>query len=274
MFRTGLLVKYGIVRITSSCSLVQTSVKWCSASAHPSLKQTDLKADEPLSNEPAWVKTALDKQIFCAPDARSLLLSVEHQSFDGKCAINVVNILSRWVSEGKFAVSDFQKVDNRAKLEESLLKGEFNVGVFGTIQVTYFSHFYLACCIPDFTFTFQALKGLLVLGFKPNSKVVESLENEILWLLRKITVGQHFLVIELYSQLQETSRYQQVMKEVVSNIQRRWVEIVEAKDFVSLLKHAAHFSPKFIEKMEDVLVELVQVFSQEDQAKVNIIYII
>ncbi|KAI9554627.1 hypothetical protein GHT06_019900 [Daphnia sinensis] len=250
MFRTGLLVKFGIVRITSSCSLVQTSVKWCSTSANLSLKQTDLKADEHLSSEPAWVKTPLDKQIFSAPDARSLLMSVEHQSFDGKCAINVVNILSRWVAEGKFTVSDFQKLENKAKLEENLLKGEFSVGVFGTLQ---------------------ALKGLLVLGFQPNSKVVESLENEILWLLRKITVGQHLLVLDYYSQMQESARHQQVIKEVVSNVQRRWVEIVEARDFVSLFKHAAHFSPKFIEKMEDVLVELVQGFSQEEQTKILVV---
>ncbi|XP_057376094.1 FAST kinase domain-containing protein 4-like [Daphnia carinata] len=250
MFRTGLLVKFGIVRISSSCPVVQTSVKWCSTSANLSLKQTDSKADEPLSREPAWVKTPLDKQIFSASDARSLLMSVEHQSFDGRCAINVVNILSRWVSEGKFTVSDFQKLDNKAKLEENLLKGEFSVGVFGTLQ---------------------ALKGLLVLGFKPNSKVVESLENEILWLLRKITVGQHLLVMDYYSQMQESARRQQVIKEVVSNVQRRWVEIVEARDFVSLFKHAAHFSPKFIEKMEDVLVELVQGFSQEDQTKILVI---
>lgn len=135
MFRTGLLVKFGIVRITSSCSLVQTSVKWCSTSANLFLKQTDSKTDEHLSSEPAWVKTPLDKQIFSASDAKSLLMSVEHQNFDGRCAINVVNILSRWVSEGKFTVSDFQKLDSKAKLEENLLKGEFSVGLFGTLQV-------------------------------------------------------------------------------------------------------------------------------------------
>lgn len=134
MFRTGLLVKFGIVRVTSSCQLVQTSVKWCSASA--SLKTGDLKPDEIIpSGEPAWVKTPLDKKIYYASDLQTLLSSVENQSFDGRCAINVVNILSRWVSEGKFTVADFNKVNQRAKIEENLLKGEFNVGVLGTLQV-------------------------------------------------------------------------------------------------------------------------------------------
>lgn len=137
MFRTGLLVKFGIVRVTSSCQLVQTSVKWCSASASPSFKAGDLKPEENPSGDPAWVKTPLDKKIYHASDLQTLLSSVENQSFDGRCAINVVNILSRWVSEGKFTVADFNKINQRAKLEENLLKGEFNVGLIGTIQVSF-----------------------------------------------------------------------------------------------------------------------------------------
>ncbi len=135
MFRTGLLVKFGIVRITSSCPLVQTSVKWCSSSASPSFRASDLKTDECLSSEPAWVKTPLDKKIYHASDAHVLLSFVDNQGFDGKCAINVVNILSRWVAEGRFTTADFQKLKQRVKLEENLLKGEFNVGVVGTLQV-------------------------------------------------------------------------------------------------------------------------------------------
>lgn len=137
MFRTGLLVKFGIVRVTSSCQLVQTSVKWCSTSASPSLKTGD--EISPSAGEPAWVKTPLDKKIYYASDLQTLLSSVENQSFDGRCAINVVNILSRWVSEGKFTVADFNKVNQRAKIEENLLKGEFNVGVLGTLQVISFT---------------------------------------------------------------------------------------------------------------------------------------
>ena len=112
-----------------------------------------------------------------------------------------------------------------------------------------------------------------MLGFSPDSKVVESLENEILWLLRKITIGQHFLVIGFHSQIDGTTMQHKVIKEVVSNIQRRWVELVEAKDFCSLFKYASHFNPKFIEKMEDVLVELIEGFTQEEQTKVHIYFL-
>lgn len=116
----------------------------------------------------------------------------------------------------------------------------------------------------------QALKSLQQLGFSPESKVIDSLETEILWLLRKVTIGQHFLIIGFHAQLSSPSSMQQkVLKETVANMQRRWVELVDPKDFASLFKHANCFSPQFIEKMEDVLVELVQSFSQEDLTKVS-----
>ena len=118
--------------------MVQTSVKWCSTSANPSFRASDLKTDDSLSGEPAWVKTPLDKQIYNASDAQSLLSFVDSKGFDGKCAINVVNILGRWIAEGRFTATDFQKIHQRTKLEENLLKGEFNVGVVGTLQVFHF----------------------------------------------------------------------------------------------------------------------------------------
>lgn len=127
-------MKFGIVRITGSCSLVQTSAKRCSTTANPSLKQT--KAEEPqLLNEPAWVKTALDKQISLATDAKSLLLAIKDPTFNGKCAINVMNILSRWVSEGRFTSSDFEKLDDKKKLEDLIIQGNFQVGMFAILQV-------------------------------------------------------------------------------------------------------------------------------------------
>lgn len=128
-------MKFGIVRITGSCSLVPTSVKRCSTSANPSLKQTNLKDEEQLLNEPAWAKTPLDKQIASATDAKSLFLAIEDPNFNGKCAINVVNILSRWVSEGRFTSSDLEKLGNKKKLEDLMIEGKFQVGIFAILQV-------------------------------------------------------------------------------------------------------------------------------------------
>ncbi len=69
--------------------------------------------------------------------------------------------------------------------------------------------------------------------------------------------------------------HKKIVAEIVSSIERRWVEIIEVKDVVSLLKYATYFNPKFIEKMEDVMVEMVALkegFNQEEQTKVQIIH--
>jgi hypothetical protein len=116
---------------------------------------------------------------------------------------------------------------------------------------------------------------LLVLGLSPSSKTVESLENEILWNLRRSTVSQHFSVLHVYNEIKGTTMHKKIVAEIVSSIERRWVEIIEVKDVVSLLKYATYFNPKFIEKMEDVMVEMVALkegFNQEEQTKVQIIH--
>lgn len=137
MFRTRFLIKYGIVRMNCSCQLQQVPVKWSSTSNNPSVKVGDAKANEPpTSTEPSWVKTALDKKIYSSSDVETLLSSVDHQKFDGRSAINVVNILTQWIAQGKFNVADFQNIKQKAKLEESLMKGDFNVGISTTLQVT------------------------------------------------------------------------------------------------------------------------------------------
>ena len=92
----------------------------------------------------------------------------------------------------------------------------------------------------------QALKSVLLLGLSPSSKTVESLENEILWNLRRSTVSQHFSVLHVYNEIKGTTMHKKIVAEIVSNIERRWVEIIEVKDVVSLLKYATYFNPKFI----------------------------
>ena len=58
------------------------------------------------------------------------------------------------------------------------------------------------------------------------------------------------------------------MKETIISIQKRWVEFKEPRDYITIFQYSSHFNGKFLEKVEDVLVELVETFSQENKAKV------
>ena len=135
----------------------------------------------------------------------------------------------------------------------------------------------------------------MMLGYESNSKVINTLENEVLWTLRKANVRTHFQVISHHSLLEKSElqnrvhsfeRYNgntwvliivylfflwwlQVMKTAVENIQRRWVELSDPREFASVFYYSSNFSQTFINKIEDVLVELVESFSQTDRAKVK-----
>jgi hypothetical protein len=46
-----------------------------------------------------------------------------------------VNILGKWVLEGRFTTSDFEKLEDKKKLEELFIQGNFHVGIYTILQV-------------------------------------------------------------------------------------------------------------------------------------------
>ena len=50
--------------------------------------------------------------------------------------MSTLNVLGSWVAAGKLSVADFQKLEYRSKLEDLILKGNFNLGVSSTLQVS------------------------------------------------------------------------------------------------------------------------------------------
>lgn len=108
-----------------------------------------------------------------------------------------------------------------------------------------------------------------MLGCDPSSEIVDSLENEILWQLRKSSLSLNFLVVAFHADNQQTSLQQEVFRNAVGNIKRRWIELEDAKDFIGFINHSRHFDNKFIETIEDRLVEFVDKFSSDNQAKVS-----
>lgn len=115
----------------------------------------------------------------------------------------------------------------------------------------------------------QALQSLLDLGFDPKSLPIASVENELLWQLRKLSLKQHLSIVKFYqNEPRFTEGKERIMSEALANIQRRWVELTDSRDFASFFHLSALFPSKFVEKMEDVLVELVETFTPDDMAKV------
>jgi len=210
------------------------------------IKSTDEKTDDQL---PPWVQSDLDRKIYTATDANVLLGTLKEEKFNSRTAANIIAALGKFVENGKLTASTFQSNPRKNILEDNLCSVKFQMNTFGILQ---------------------AIKSLMMLGYESNSKVINTLENEVLWTLRKANVRTHFQVISHHSLLEKSELQNRVMKTAVENIQRRWVELSDPREFASVFYYSSNFSQTFINKIEDVLVELVESFSQTDRAKIVI----
>ena len=86
--------------------------------------------------------------------------------------------------------------------------------------------------------------------------------------MRKASIKQQFLVVSFYTKEEDLEQRSRVLRDAVDNIQRRWVEITEARDFVSFFRFLPLFPTKFVEKMEDSLVEQIESFTPDEMTKV------
>jgi len=249
MFRGLPSLRLCLVRITNNKILLHQPAKFSSTTGTvPAPQIQQIKSQEPLPDEKeqSWIQSALDQKIIKAADASSLLCLLENEKFNPRTAANFVSALSKWVEEGKLEVSQFQQNSNKTKLEDCLCSKTFQMKTFGVLHT---------------------IKSLMQLGYDSDSKVINTLENEVLWSLRKASIRAHFQVITFHSHLEKSEIQKKVMKTAIESIQRRWVELNEPRDFASVFSFASSFDQKFINRIEDNLVELVETFSQEDRAK-------
>ncbi|XP_076336500.1 FAST kinase domain-containing protein 4 isoform X2 [Tachypleus tridentatus] len=113
----------------------------------------------------------------------------------------------------------------------------------------------------------KGLKSVLVLGFSPDSFVVQSLENEILWKIRKMNLKSLSICLYFHVNFQESDLQKKVVKTLVQTIQKRYFEISDGTDILKLLQRASNFSEDFLTKIEDRALELAGNLSIEELHK-------
>ncbi|XP_013793019.1 protein TBRG4-like [Limulus polyphemus] len=111
------------------------------------------------------------------------------------------------------------------------------------------------------------LRSVLVLGFSPDSFIVQSLENEILWKARKMNLKALSICLHFHINFQESDLQKKVVKTLVQTIQKRYFEISDGTDVLKLLEQASNFSEDFMTKIEDRALELAGNLSIEELNK-------
>lgn len=151
-------------------------------------------------------------------------------------AFQGLHILSDWVSNKKI---DFKK---DVETEEQFTK-LINLIDAGTVRSTPSS-------------LLAALRSLMNLGVNSDTHVVESIENQLLWNIRKVSFPMLISIMVFQVQYQDTVLQKKVLKESLEALQRRWTEIKGASEIEAFYNHLDLFSSEFLGHLDDRTIEL------------------
>ncbi|NWS64840.1 FAKD4 protein, partial [Chunga burmeisteri] len=110
------------------------------------------------------------------------------------------------------------------------------------------------------------LKSLYSLGMDSDSREMQSVEQEVLWRLRRLTFRQLASLAEFLAVKQ--GKESKLLNEVVKKLELRWTELEGTRTVVTLLGKVGHISPTLMDRLEDKALELAEQFSPDDIRKI------
>lgn len=112
------------------------------------------------------------------------------------------------------------------------------------------------------------LKSLYSLGVDRNRREMQSVEQEVLWRLRRLTFRQLASLAEFFAvkQVKES----RLLNEVIKKLELRWTELEGTRTVVALMSKVGHISPALMDRLEDKALELAEQFSPDDIRKISL----
>lgn len=183
-------------------------------------------------------------------EAKDLLVLLQAAT-NGKSltsAFQGLHTLSEWVSSKRI---DFKKdVENEAEFEKLI-----DLIDTGTIRSS-----------P--TSLLAALRSLMKIGVDCNAHVVQSIENQLLWNIRKVSLSMLVSIMVFHIKHQDTDLQKKVLKETVDAIQRRWVEVKGPLEIETLYMNHTLFTSEFLAHLDDRTIEVAEDMSYVELSKV------
>uniref|UniRef100_A0A8B9K0T6 FAST kinase domain-containing protein 4 n=1 Tax=Astyanax mexicanus TaxID=7994 RepID=A0A8B9K0T6_ASTMX len=109
--------------------------------------------------------------------------------------------------------------------------------------------------VDSFNTLVSLLRALCVLGVSPHSKVLQSLQHETLWRLRRLNV---------HASLFGREGNELLTSAALKSLELRWTELTEPRTIRVLMTRAVRHSPGLMDKLEDKALELAWRFTAED----------
>ncbi|XP_042657684.1 FAST kinase domain-containing protein 4 [Tyto alba] len=112
------------------------------------------------------------------------------------------------------------------------------------------------------------LKSLYSLGVDSNRREMQSVEQEVLWRLRRLTFRQLASLAEFLAVRQ--GKESKLLNEVIKKLELRWTEIEGTRSVVMLMGKVGHISPALMDRLEDKALELAEQFNPNDIRKITL----
>ncbi|KAF1452200.1 FAST kinase domain-containing protein 4, partial [Spheniscus mendiculus] len=110
------------------------------------------------------------------------------------------------------------------------------------------------------------LKSLCSLGMDSNRREMQSVEQEVLWRLRRLTFRQLTSLAEFLAVKQ--GKESRLLNEVIKKLELRWTELEGTRTVVTLMGKVGHVSPALMDRLEDKALELAEQFNPDDIRKI------
>ncbi|NWU55369.1 FAKD4 protein, partial [Dromas ardeola] len=112
------------------------------------------------------------------------------------------------------------------------------------------------------------LKSLYSLGMDSSRREMQSVEQEVLWRLRRLTFRQLASLAEFLAVKQ--GKESKLLNEVIKKLELRWTELEGTRTVVMLMAKVGHVSPALMDRLEDKALELAEQFNPDDIRKITL----
>ncbi|KAK4826626.1 hypothetical protein QYF61_010554 [Mycteria americana] len=112
------------------------------------------------------------------------------------------------------------------------------------------------------------LKSLYSLGVDSNRREMQSVEQEVLWRLRRLTFRQLASLAEFLAVKQ--GKENKLLHEVIKKLELRWTELEGTRTMVTLMGKVGHVSSALMDRLEDKALELAEQFNPDDIRKITL----
>lgn len=194
---------------------------------------------------PRTTGSGVDDQILSAGSPGSVFDQINEKMTVNQVS-NAITMLSKWKTDNILTSEQIIKNKKFSYLCQ-VLEDNFHQVNAGTLLFT--------------------LKNLLNIGVSADEHVVQTLENQVLWILGKMTFKNLVNLLSFHVQFQESPLQKRVVFEAVRRIQLRWFEMDRPRDIIQLFKCISYFPDEFIDKLEDKAVEIAEKMSAEEASK-------